>query len=483
MPLPDLARLARFTPGSLSPAGVLQLQRTVGNRAVDQVVQDAGPGAAARILARAQDGVLQRVAEPIEMRAFAAAYQHLLGRILANDPAAWPEVRPLWDRARTEGLDAALPEMWAVLDRLNTAAGGSALQQTQAAQALQDTMTPASRTGALAYTGISAGMFSPQLEEGKFVGPAMQGVEAAEKGRLQAATGKPPSDVDVKINVALQQLKSAAAAHRGQVLGGGLALAQTLAIFAGPEWYFGSPKAPYTREQQNSILQTFLEISTLYPDMLIMPGTIVSAERTGHLWWAGWSNVTNIAPVFWNGNRVTTIHKSVDCGEIRETFQGGPGELAEPTLFDIGSLKGSVEICVDHNRKRAAREVARTGGARPSFGIVAGAGQTGTAENSAVGHNGFVMSSDSTGQSASLQQVQVVAGVPSAAGGPEAGQRLFADHDPKTEIVHKWKPGEDRIAYRNDRLRYGMVIVRENATEIVYAKARSALTFYGSRNV
>ncbi len=479
--LPDLVQRAKLAPQSLSPADLKQLQRTAGNRAVDQLLARPGPTPAARSLSRVTPGVVQRLATPTERRTFAASYSGLLASLKKGKTDNWPQVHPLLAQAQTLQLDIDMPDMFQQLQALDmiVSGPGDAKARKLAIKQRLASMDPRSRTGPEAYTGISAAMFAPEMNAGAFQGPGMKALELAETGRL----GPGASDVDVKINLVLDKLQQAYAMHRVQpplaaAMGG--APPKVLSIFAGPEWYFREPAGPYTRNAENQIIQTFLEVSALYPDMLIMPGSIVSGDfKKG-----AWTNVTNSAPVFWNGNHLTTVHKSEACGDI--TPFKGVKEMKEPSLFNIGDLRGAMEICADHAKRRAAREVERKQkpagpNLAPSFEIVAGAGQTATAQKSAVRHQGFVMSADSTGQGAQLIQVNV-AGATRTDPGFEAGQVLAPDVSGQT-TTHTWQVGEDRAVFRANRIRFGNVILADTATEITYAKNTAALTYYGSRLV
>ncbi len=478
---PDVIERSRSAPQSLSPAEFLRVQRLVGNRAADQLLARRAPVPAARSMSRAAPGDIQRLATAEERRDFGQQYYALLTQLKKGKTSSWPDVHNFVTLAQARHLDTDMPDMYRFLQALDAIVSGGGTEKTKKLAIKQqlDTMDPASRTGPEAYTHVGAAMFAPEMAHGAFKGPAMQALEGAEQARL----GGGASDVDVKINLVLDQMQRAYVTHRAAlaVLAGGGAAPNTLAIFAGPEWYFRQPTQPYDRNAEKRVVQTFLEISTLYPDMLIMPGSIIS----GDLKKGTWTNVTNTAPVFWNGNLLIAVHKTETCGELEPLK--GVSAMKEPTLFNIGDLRGAMEICADHHKQRAAGEVGRKqklGGPNlaPSIQIVAGAGQTGSSARSAVRHQGFLMSADSTGQGATMLQVSV-AGTARTDTGPEAGQELLHDILPGTTKTHNWVLGEDRAAFRADRIRYGMEILAEDGTGITYAKPTSALKYFPPRAV
>lgn len=185
-------------------------------------------------------------------------------------------------------------------------------------------------------------------------------MKAAERDDVREAR-RAGSVVEGRIQTTLAALARAYARHHAVRSPRG----RTLLVFVGGEFMFRHADGPCTRDERDRVLAAFRDASTLYPDMLIMPGTIVSGERvaTGH----GspiWLKVTNTAPTFGNGSLLHSVDKAGDAGTtggVAPAFPGDdPAKAHAPgtgtSHFALGTLKVAVDICVDQVSKRAQTE-------------------------------------------------------------------------------------------------------------------------------
>ncbi len=207
------------------------------------------------------------------------------------------------------------------------------------------------------YQNISVGMFSPAMDNsGAFVGSEMKRREKAERQRLQGGNWftrrfKPrPSEVDVRVNLLAPAMQRAYAPIQAASAAG-----QTLAIFMAPEWYFKRPKTPYTEADKDLIIQKLRALSAGYPNMLIIPGSIVWRGVVG-----GQMVIKNTAPVIMNGNLLRVHDKNVNAGdtdsyraEAAAEYERGKG--TDSNFFNIGNVKFAIEICGDHSSSARAR--------------------------------------------------------------------------------------------------------------------------------
>ena len=154
-----------------------------------------------------------------------------------------------------------------------------------------------------------------------------------------------------------------------------------LALFTAPEWYFKRPKVPFTRADKQKIVNAFLKVSSQCPGMVIVPGSTV---------WTEDGTLKNGAFAAMNGRLLHETTKQNEGSDVKgyspslEELQTLPAEQAQQAValsydrqeqfnaagredssssfFDIGPLTFALEICQDHNRKRALQEWQRRGG-------------------------------------------------------------------------------------------------------------------------
>ena len=182
----------------------------------------------------------------------------------------------------------------------------------------------------------------------------------------------------------------------------------TFLVFLGPEFWFRGVAGPCEIAEADRVRNVFRAVSLLYPDVLIMPGTIVSGEHyPGFEGPSSWFRVRNTAPAFWNGNLIHEVDKQEDAGTTSgiEPLAGEPSvEKAQTkgkgsSFFSLGDLRIAIDICADHNIRRAAREAEREQAELADIHLVSGFGQTITQVDAAFHprHSTFGLSADSSG--------------------------------------------------------------------------------------
>jgi hypothetical protein len=243
----------------------------------------------------------------------------------------------------------------------------------------------------------------------------MQARELAEQGPLM---GDPNMIPKARLNIVIQEIDKAFIAHRAGPLPGGVArLDQIVSVFVGPEWYFRRPDRPYTVAEKNLVVETMRAISAVYPHMVIMPGTIVWAKQPTP---GQWKDLTNTAPVFWNGQLLKEMDKAQQCGDV-----SGLVDLAEYSktaakgkvspMFDVGNLKFAIEICADHQSRRARKKLGESSlrkGKGVDVHMVTGAGQVSGLASIVAKPGGIVASSDSDLSTRTGEDVKIVTAPP-----------------------------------------------------------------------
>jgi hypothetical protein len=161
------------------------------------------------------------------------------------------------------------------------------------------------------------------------------------------------------------------------------AQASVLGVFLAPEWYF-KKVPPYTVEEREKIVRLIEKISSNYPSMLIVPGTIVwrKAGTGPHGPFRKYAEMGNMAPVVFRGRCVHRIDKKALAGDTGGYLRKGEDKgkldtiLTDPkapkatreyqrhsakvdpnqdsSFFQIENVKFSLEICGDHSSGRRA---------------------------------------------------------------------------------------------------------------------------------
>ena len=193
----------------------------------------------------------------------------------------------------------------------------------------------------------------------------------------------------------------------------------TVLVFLGPEWYFQNGNQPLTFAQRAMIIDRFAKVSRLYPDMVLVPGTIRSAEhRERKSKRNDWKNIRNTAFAVWNGRVLKELDKQLDAGDVVVDGKSHPkgfgqgGDTQASPLFEVGNLKFAIDVCADHtaNANGGIREPkGRSKAAADQNGsvdvhLVTSAGQS-LDKRHLANHpaNSLAMSSDSDGYGATAQ--------------------------------------------------------------------------------
>ena len=164
---------------------------------------------------------------------------------------------------------------------------------------------------------------------------------------------------------------------------------------------FSQGALPVSPAERDQVIETFRKISRLYPDMVLVPGTIRSGEHRKSK--AGtWKNIRNTAFAVWNGQLMHTHDKLGNAGDTTvegENNAKGWAKNKESTkspLFTIGNLQFAIDICADHSTTPGrAKAATQKSGRKTDVHLVTSAGTSMTAESSATGEGtGFAMGAD-----------------------------------------------------------------------------------------
>lgn len=474
-PAADDVRRAWRSPGNLTTADVLTMQRTIGNQATGRLLQrevappssqvqrraeggqallqsaPEGPSPlgnryAASIpnlrgdavqrqtsrpfapprISRAQQPTIQRAIAPQARKDFAIRYDSLLSRLkFANqlDPNDRQEILDLRLLADQDGgwVAREIPYLHGHLNQLLRLTDGRWVDRQTNNPKPPSTMVKTFKVPEGNYDMTSFATFAPELQGGndqsgggQFMNQDMRTREQNEQQRL-ALLNIPGTDVtaEARINLVNEEIDSVFQRNLLAMQQQNIAPERVLTVFVGPEWYFRRPDRPYTRAERNQVIQQMVAISRVYPNMAIMPGTIISADqRVGE-----WTNLTNTAVVVWNGRLITTIDKGDDCGDSNglvdpQHFYRAAEGKQRSSLFEIGRIRFALDICVDHHKGRAKQEFLETYGKKSlekgqgvDVHLVSGAGQHASDKSTTARMGGSVVSSDSTGMGGNLRSV------------------------------------------------------------------------------
>lgn len=241
------------------------------------------------------------------------------------------------------------------------------------------------------YSHASASLFSPALNEsGEFLGAGLQGEEQqARQARIQGGEAQ-PFDGDVRIDMLVPRIQQA----EQQRLQYETANAGTdaVGVFLAPEWYFKRAPEPYSDAERDQIISRLEGVSANYPQVVIVPGTIVWRKAGGGKFSRQRAEMGNLAPVIFGGKTIMRHEKFINAGDTegyqfdegdafgeadedhmrgdnvkkanREYKRHRPDTMADAgtSFFEIGNVEFSVEICGDHSsRNRAFQEMVQSG--------------------------------------------------------------------------------------------------------------------------
>ncbi|RZU53469.1 glycosyl transferase-like sugar-binding protein [Krasilnikovia cinnamomea] len=307
------------------------------------------------------------------------------------------------------------------VDRLEQAVENERLRLERA---LTDAHSPGTiRDGYERVAVFSAGALIDST--GTFLGNSLAERERVMAGLRQGAT-------EAEVRIAMLTAKIEAAHERFQELRGeDRAPGNMLALFTAPEWYFKRPGTPFTQADKAQIAGAITALSRRLPDMVIVPGSIMWSQGRGDQ-----ARLYNTAIVVMNGRQVNQTNKYHEGMDIIGYYPKGDTTLAEalkevwrrggspePThavdvapdpggdssFFTIGERTFALEICQDHNYKRAAEHFNRR-----NFGTDEGADvqiliSNGAKLNTSVLRpGGIAVSNDAAPQSGTAGAVRMV---------------------------------------------------------------------------
>lgn len=370
-----------FPQNNLSHKNVMTLQRTIGNQATVQLFQRKQ-----KILV--ENTTIQRSEETDSLRGFANKFATLIKQLQTDgqDKNTAEAVEELISDAQAIGLDDSNPTMYNKLETLQDFAMG---QSQIGLRQILSSFNPDSMSGDNAFTSAAAASLSPMMGKAGtdgydalgFSENDASGIGAEASAELDALADsdltRDEKVAESRINLVTSKIAEAYAHHLNNYDNTDTPFDKTVLVFMGPEWFFNEGTHPVSREEKERIIEEFRTLSTLYPQMVIVPGTILSGDpyfkkkgflKTKRKFIGNYNNLTNTAPVLWNGNILKTIDKAGiggDTKEIMEVFnynqatskekfwQGGD----ESAFFNLGDVKFAIDICVDHFSGRAKSEL------------------------------------------------------------------------------------------------------------------------------
>ena len=222
-------------------------------------------------------------------------------------------------------------------------------------------------------------------ESGAFMGESEQEYLAV-KARLQEEN-KASSEADIRIAMLTAKIQEAYAKLNQESARLG-PTKQIVGLFTAPEWYFKQPGTPFRESDKLKIGNAFQSLSASCQNMVIVPGSVVWRKGRGDT-----AELRNTAMAFMNGSKLHEINKRQEGFDTRgyyrrdenkdrdaakrmqewkrgggvDAVKGGPtgpegiSVQDAPSLFDVGSLTFSLEICADHGAKRALMDMTKRG--------------------------------------------------------------------------------------------------------------------------
>ncbi|MCI0711181.1 MAG: hypothetical protein L0154_13570 [Chloroflexi bacterium] len=311
-------------------------------------------------------------------------------------------------------------------------------------------------------TELTAGRPNQNYGGGEFVDPGMQGPEDALRQGLIAQMNLGdqglqhqyqqeqdltddlqdrgfvnaqfrPFEMDVRMGLVKQSLDSAYQHHLLQAQG---KEGQVLGVFTGPEWFFRRPDRPYTEGEFQELIARIASISADYPNMLIMPGTVL----WGRFMSRSRMEIRNTSVVALNGSVVNIYHKRTDgmdlhgfegVGELqkgmrdeysRQSIEDSPetsGDVRNTTtntsLFGVGNVSFAIETCRDTADARSKQEYFKSnpggmiGGSGVQVLLLPAHGAPGSATTAPVMPGGLIVNANAAGttsQGAELSQIE-----------------------------------------------------------------------------
>jgi hypothetical protein len=140
-------------------------------------------------------------------------------------------------------------------------------------------------------------------------------------------------------------------------------------MFLAPEHLFrcSSTRMANPAADAAAIVRAVEQFSAGYPDLMVVPGTIVWLEEKKLAGYFGRKHLArNSAYVFCNGQLVFRYDKHHDAGELfdaeKQMAKFLPGELLGS--FSLWGLNFGIEICKDHEKRRLVQQATLHGAAK-----------------------------------------------------------------------------------------------------------------------
>lgn len=188
-------------------------------------------------------------------------------------------------------------------------------------------------------------------------------------------------------------------------------------------------KVGYTKDEKNDIVSSLQAATRNLPRLLVLPGSILWADNKKFM--ASKKDMYNTVPILSNGELVHEYHKKDASDEIKadyrlrrdrlgiakyknfqqRKYQFKPGTASN--LFSHWGMDFAIEVCADHNKKFARKEVGD--GNSVSIHCLLSAGISPSAFNVALGDGGIAIHNDGSTTPAS-QSVKSMAIHPQTGG-------------------------------------------------------------------
>lgn len=393
-----LQRLA-VAPGSMRPAQILQMQRAVGNRATTQLLQTK----------LKVGGGYEQEADPVAKQVVPASREPNLQRAEAYGNGAQMQPKADYSSPVRRAASASAPTSENRSSSRGFVTSPAFSQQVQRApSAIRDDYSDAAV--------FSAG--SMMDDEGNFAGPSLEAHDATRAQMIEE--GAAVTERAIRIRMLADKVRQAYTRKQEEQarLVGANADRQVnvLGVFTAPEWFFKKPGTPFSKADKDAIVEAFRALSETCTEMLIVPGTIVWVEGGGGIF-AKRRKMYGHAPVLLNGHVVKMHQKMLNAADTQGYFgstradsqdsktykaqAGGGGAksttemptgkaerayfrgqaartsdihgtrvTSDSSLFDVGNLNVSLEICGDHSSTgRAKAEKAARGDGDPGAHI------------------------------------------------------------------------------------------------------------------
>lgn len=188
--------------------------------------------------------------------------------------------------------------------------------------------------------------------------------------------GLPSDELSCRVELLDRRIHEAARVRRARDASS-LERGDVLAVFTAPEWTFKLPGTPMTPKQRDFVLKHYAELSKSHPNMLIVPGSLVtntgttkkpSLEAESIAVYQG-SIVKRTRKANCGGDELGYVKldpktgkparmKPADFSGLEMTNAAGSPSLykGDSSIFEIDGMQFALEICADHSPTRARRD-------------------------------------------------------------------------------------------------------------------------------